>query len=113
MADADRLQLVVENLVENASKYTPAGGKVTLGYSAGTSQAIINVRDTGIGIARKDQKNIFDIYTRANSQHSIQVGGSGLGLYLVKKLVDLHHGKVTITSKPKVGSTFSLRLPYK
>jgi PAS domain S-box-containing protein len=110
-ADADRLQLVIENLIENASKYTPEGGKVTLSYSAGKSYAIISVRDTGFGISKSDQKNIFDIYTRANGDS--RVGGSGLGLFLVKKLVDLHHGKVVINSKPKSGSTFSIYLPYK
>ena len=112
-ADADRLQLVIENLIENASKYTPEGGKITLSYSAGTSHAIINVRDTGFGIAKSDQKNIFDIYTRANNRLGTHVGGSGLGLFLVKKLVDLHHGKIIVISKPKVGSTFSIHLPYK
>ncbi|MGH9858303.1 MAG: sensor histidine kinase [Acidobacteriota bacterium] len=111
-ADAERLQLAVENLIDNASKYTPAGGTVTLSYSAGASHAVISVRDTGIGIAKSDQKDVFNIYTRVEGKHSVQVSGSGLGLYLVKKIVDLHHGKATITSRPKSGSTFRIHLPY-
>jgi signal transduction histidine kinase len=111
-ADAERLRLAVENLIDNASKYTPEGGTVTLQYAVSDSHAVISVRDTGIGIAKSDQKDVFDIYTRIDSALSTQVGGSGLGLYLVKKLVDLHHGKVTVSSRPKAGSTFRIHLPY-
>jgi PAS domain S-box-containing protein len=110
-ADAERLQLAIENLIDNASKYTPEGGTVTLSYTASAAQAVISIRDTGVGIAKRDQKNMFDIYTRINNQLSTQVGGSGLGLYLVKKLVDLHHGKVAVSSRPKIGSTFRIYLP--
>ena len=111
-ADAERLQLAIENLIDNASKYTSEGGTVTLSYAGSASQAVISIRDTGIGIAKSDQKNMFDIYTRIDNQVGIQVGGSGLGLYLVKKLVDLHHGKVVVSSRPKAGSTFRIELPY-
>ncbi len=112
-ADANRLEWAIENLIDNASKYTREGGKITLSYKAGPSHAIISVRDNGIGIAKEDQKSIFDIYTRANSRGNIDVGGSGLGLYLVKKLVKLHRGKITVDSKFKSGSTFNIHLPYK
>jgi signal transduction histidine kinase len=111
-ADPERLHLVIENLIDNASKYTPAGGKVTLRYSAGASQAVISVRDTGVGIAKSNQQKMFEIYTRIDNRLSPQVGGSGLGLYLVKKLVDLHRGRVEVHSRLGRGSTFRIHLPY-
>lgn len=111
-ADTDQLRLVVENLIENASKYTPAKGTITVRYTSSNSYANVSIRDTGIGIAKKDQAHIFDIYNRGNSANNL-VGGSGLGLYLVKRIVDLHRGKVTVTSRPGSGSTFTIQLPYR
>ena len=111
-ADADRLQQIVWNLLSNAIKFTPAGGAVDLSLQASPTEAVIRVRDTGRGIAAELLPEIFERFRQAGGTTTRGHGGLGLGLAIVRHLVDLHHGRVEAES-PGVdqGATFTVRLP--
>jgi signal transduction histidine kinase/CheY-like chemotaxis protein len=105
--DSTRLEQVVMNLLDNAVKYTPPGGRIDLSIESGTSEAVLRVRDTGIGIERDSLPLIFDSFVQEHAQ-----GGLGLGLTLVKRLVEMHGGTVSASSAgPSLGSEFVVRLP--
>jgi signal transduction histidine kinase len=108
-ADATRLRQVFANLVENAVKYTAAGGQVVVTAAAGASEMTWEIRDTGIGIPAEHLPFIWDRLYRADASRSAR--GLGLGLSLVKAIVEAHGGSVAVTSTPGAGSTFSVRLP--
>jgi len=101
----------VLNLVDNAVKYTPAGGKVGLSLVARDGQARIAVQDTGIGIDPVDAARIFDPFVRLDAARSRDAGGAGLGLALVRAIVAAHGGTVDLESAPGAGSRFTIRLP--
>jgi PAS domain S-box-containing protein len=110
--DPIRLMQVVSNLLDNAVKFTDRGGRVELNVSSNGGNAIIAVRDTGIGIAAGMLPRLFDIFTQADSSLDRSRGGLGLGLALVKGLVGLHGGTVSAASEgPGKGATFTIRLP--
>jgi signal transduction histidine kinase len=109
LADVNRMRQVIENLLDNALKYTPAGGSVTIEASAGDGRATIIVRDTGEGIATEDQDRIWDRLYRGDKSRSQQ--GLGLGLSLVRAVVHAHKGNVEVSSKPGLGSEFTVHLP--
>jgi signal transduction histidine kinase len=110
--DPIRLMQVVSNLLDNAVKFTDRGGRVELNVSSNGGNAIIAVRDTGIGIAAGMLPRLFDIFTQADSSLDRSRGGLGLGLALVKGLVGLHGGTVLAASEgPGKGATFTIRLP--
>lgn len=126
MGDPDRLRQLLLNLVDNAIKYTPAGGKITLSLSCGTEAppsapddrrvstarwVRIDVADTGIGIAGEDLPFVFDRFYRADPSRSRSVGGSGLGLSIAQWIAQSHDGTITVVSEPQRGSTFTLWLP--
>ena len=101
---------IVFNLLHNAIKYTPEGGRVWLHCSVEVDEAVIKVEDTGVGIAPALLPEIFDLFTQENPHQS--EGGFGVGLSLVKDLVDAHHGFVEVRSEGKNrGSEFTVRLP--
>jgi signal transduction histidine kinase len=105
--DSTRLEQVVMNLLDNAVKYTPPGGRIDLSIENEASEAVMRVRDTGIGIQRESLPLIFDSFVQARSH-----GGLGLGLTLVKRLVEQHGGTVSASSAgPERGSEFVVRLP--
>jgi signal transduction histidine kinase len=109
--DAGRLEQVLVNLLTNAAKYTPAGGRIAVQSEGREREAIVRVRDTGHGIAGPDLQRIFERFTRV-VPHSGDPGGMGLGLALVKELVGLHQGTVLARSDgPGRGSEFEVRLP--
>lgn len=115
-ADPVRLRQAIGNLVSNAVRHTPAGGRVTLrAYAAGSGGAdgtvVMEVADTGSGIAPEDLPYVFDRFWRAEKSRSRRTGGSGLGLAIVRKLVEAHGGTTGVTSKAGQGSVFTLRLP--
>jgi signal transduction histidine kinase/ActR/RegA family two-component response regulator len=110
--DPTRLQQVVSNLLDNAVKYTPAGGRIELTVVAEGSDAVLRVRDTGVGISSDMLPRIFLPFVRANHPLDRSERGLGVGLALVKRLVELHGGTVTVSSAgPDRGSEFVVRLP--
>ena len=108
--DAQRLRQLLANLVDNAIKYTPDHGTITLSLFRGDSWARMEVTDTGIGIAPDHLPYIFDRFYRVDKARSRASGGTGLGLAIVKGIAEQHGGKVTVTSKPGKGSTFTVWL---
>jgi len=111
LGDAARLIQIIMNMVDNALIYTNAGGNVTLSVYASASQASLVVRDTGIGIPKKDIPHIFERFYRADPARSKSVGGSGLGLAIVDWLVRAHNGTISVESDPGKGSTFTVMFP--
>ena len=104
------ISLVVSNLIENASKYSPEGEKIRIKVSKRGGNAFVDVTDHGVGIPEKDHAKIFEKFTRVDNVLSDTVTGSGLGLYWVKKIVELHKGQILIKSAVNVGSTFTIKL---
>jgi PAS domain S-box-containing protein len=109
--DAALLRQAVTNLVDNAIKYTPGGGVVTVGLSVRDEQAVTRIADTGIGIAPDDQVRLFEKFYRIRRRDTIDVPGTGLGLAIVKSIVERHGGKVWMESELGKGSTFYIGLP--
>ncbi|MEI6502357.1 MAG: ATP-binding protein, partial [Armatimonadota bacterium] len=109
-ADRERLARAVRNLLDNAIKFTPAGGQVTLSARTDGRQIAIAVADTGDGIAAADLPRVFERFYRTDRARQ-RKGGAGVGLAIVKHIVDAHGGTVRVTSEEGRGSTFCLRLP--
>jgi PAS domain S-box-containing protein len=110
--DGTRLSQVFQNLLNNAAKYTPAGGQITLRAARHGREAFISVRDSGVGIAKEVQERIFDLFTRLDPSESIKVSGLGIGLALAKQLVELHQGRIDVQSEGSGrGSEFTVVLP--
>lgn len=111
LCDAGAVRQVLDNLLDNAVKYTPEGGRITVRARADDSEAVIEVEDTGIGIEPRDQPRIFERFYRVDTARSRELGGTGLGLSIVKHIVLAHDGEVSVESLPGRGSTFRVRLP--
>jgi signal transduction histidine kinase len=109
--DADRFRQVFHNLFENAMRYTPAGGAIRVRLSEAPGEARMDVSDTGIGIPPQDQPFIFERFFRSDRARRAYTGGSGLGLSIVRWIVDAHKGTIAVESAPGKGSTFAVRLP--
>ncbi|CAN5349921.1 hypothetical protein BH09PSE5_BH09PSE5_19210 [soil metagenome] len=109
-ADVTRIEQIVNNLVTNALKYTPSGGKVDVSVRAEADSAVFEVRDNGVGIAPSLLPRLFDLFVQGDRALDRRHGGLGVGLTLVRRLVELHGGNVGVTS-PDVGSAFTVRLP--
>jgi len=109
--DADQLKQVLVALIDNALKYTPYEGFVTLSLTTDKRHAVIKVSDTGIGILPDDLPHIFERFYRADRARSRDRGGSGLGLTIVQNIVQEHGGNIEVESTPGRGSTFILNLP--
>ena len=108
--DGARLEQAFVNLLVNAAKYTPVGGDVSLSVTQQADEAIVHIRDTGVGIAAELLPRVFDLYVQGNP--SSRTGGMGLGLPLVRSLVESHGGRVTAASEGiGQGSEFTVRLP--
>jgi signal transduction histidine kinase len=108
-ADHSRLRQVLANLLDNAIKYTPRGGNVSLSAFEKSGQAVIIVEDTGVGIPQEETSRIWERLYRVDKSRSQR--GLGLGLSLVKAVVQAHQGSVEVSSAPGVGSSFTLLLP--
>jgi signal transduction histidine kinase len=109
--DADRLGQVLTNLLANALRFTPPGGRVTVEAWDERDSVCLAVSDTGIGISAKDLPHIFERFYRADHARAQATGGSGIGLAIVKVIVEAHGGAIAVQSAPGQGSRFAVRLP--
>lgn len=107
--DVGLMSRLVQNLVENACKYTPEGGSVTVTLTSEDGRLALSVSDTGIGIAKRDLPHIWERFWQADSSRGVDKG-SGLGLAMVKQIADAHGGKLEVESEPGAGSTFTFRM---
>ncbi|MDR0842844.1 MAG: PAS domain-containing protein, partial [Acidobacteriota bacterium] len=110
-ADARAIEEIVQNLLQNAIRYTPPGGRIRMEAAVRDGEMVLSVSDTGIGIAVEDQRRIFERFYRADAARSRESGGTGLGLAIVKHLAEFHGGRVTVESEVGRGSTFRAFLP--
>jgi signal transduction histidine kinase len=111
VADSNRLAQVIDNLLSNALKFTPEGGSVDVSVRAELGSIVIEVSDTGIGIAEAEQSKLFTPFFRADSAVEHSIAGTGLGLSIVKGIVEAHGGTITLSSRVPDGSTFRVDLP--
>lgn len=109
--DAQWLERAILNLIDNAIKFTPAGGQVEVAVRREEAQARLDVRDTGVGISSEALPHIFERFYRVDPSRAKETDGAGLGLTLVRWIVEEHHGTIQVESKPGHGSCFTLRLP--
>lgn len=111
LVDPSALTRVIDNLLINALNYTPAGGRVRVRVRGRGNQAFIIVADTGLGVPPEDLPRLFDAFYRVNRHNGPEIEGSGLGLSIVKTIVERHRGKVRVRSKVGAGSVFRISLP--
>jgi len=111
VGDKVRLRQLFLNLVDNAIKYTPEGGRVSLAVEQHNGLALFRVEDTGIGIPKEELPKIFERFYRVDKARSRELGGSGLGLAIARWIAELHRGTITVESRPNEGSTFTVTLP--
>lgn len=109
-ADERLLRMAIENLIDNAGKYSPVGKNITVSLQTTAKQVKIAVIDQGVGIPLRQQPNLFQKFSRIDNPQSFAAGGTGLGLYWAKKIIDLHEGKLNLSSKQHQGSTFTIML---
>ncbi|MGT2942405.1 cell wall metabolism sensor histidine kinase VicK [Streptococcus constellatus subsp. viborgensis] len=110
--DTDKMTQVIDNIINNAIKYSPDGGKITVGMKTTETQMILSISDEGLGIPKKDLPKIFDRFYRVDKARSRAQGGSGLGLAIAKEIIKQHHGFIWEKSEYGKGSTFTIVLPY-
>jgi len=111
MADEALLRRVIAILLDNAFKYTPAPGRVTLSFENKGDFAIVAIQDSGVGIAPEEQSKIFERFYRVDKARSRAQGGTGLGLSIAQWIATQHGGSITVASRPSEGSIFRLQLP--
>lgn len=111
--DEELIKRMILNLLDNAVKYTPAGGEISLTLARQNGNAEIVVRDTGIGIPETDQPRVFDRFFRVDKARARALGGAGLGLSIAQWIVEVHGGEIGVASEPGEGSTFTVLLPLK
>jgi signal transduction histidine kinase len=108
--DAAQIRIVLENLLDNAHKYTPAGKRINVSIGYKTGKAVIDVKDEGVGISKSDLTKLFEKFRRIINPHNETFGGSGLGLYWAKRIIDLHGGSLEAFSTVGKGTIFSVSL---
>jgi two-component system, OmpR family, phosphate regulon sensor histidine kinase PhoR len=111
IADAELLELALTNLMENAAKYSKRPAQITVILKATADQVQIEIADKGIGIPLVDQEHIFDRFYTVDKAHSQKMGGSGLGLSIVKTIVEKHFGTISLVSELGKGTTFTILIP--
>ncbi|KKW36556.1 MAG: Integral membrane sensor signal transduction histidine kinase [Candidatus Giovannonibacteria bacterium GW2011_GWA2_53_7] len=111
MIDTERMPFVFENVIDNAIKYTPAGGVVSVTLTRGAGSVVVTITDTGIGIPVEEQKEIFTKFFRATNAVKVVTDGNGLGLFVVKTIVERHGGTVSFASEVGKGTVFTIELP--
>jgi len=110
-ADQGRVETILANLLDNAIKYSPDGGRVEIQVAGSNAEALVSVTDPGVGIASEDLSTVFRPFGRVVTPDNSHIGGTGLGLYLCRELARMHGGELELASKPGVGTTVTLRLP--
>jgi signal transduction histidine kinase len=110
VVDPDRMQEVLTNLFDNAIKYTETG-KVTIGITGDDRVVQMQIKDTGQGIPKEDIDHLFEKFYRVDNSATRAIGGTGLGLFICKKIVEMYNGRVWVESQPGEGSTFYINLP--
>jgi signal transduction histidine kinase len=110
-ADTEEMEIVFSNLISNAVKYNVSGGKVNCSILATNQGVVIEISDTGVGIAADDIPKLFQEFSRIKNRCTKDIPGSGLGLSIVKRIVVLYKGKIEVESKVGEGSTFRITLP--
>ena len=110
-ADPDKIEQVIMNLVDNAVKYSPAGGEVSVSLLRDSQKVEFKVSDQGVGIPPEHLPYIFDKFHRVDNRATREIYGTGLGLYVSKSIVEAHGGNIWVESEPGVGSTFHFTLP--
>ncbi|MBP3039240.1 cell wall metabolism sensor histidine kinase WalK [Bacillaceae bacterium Marseille-Q3522] len=110
--DPDKMTQVLDNMISNALKYSPKGGKITFSLKEEEERIIISVTDQGVGIPKKNIARIFDRFYRVDKARSRKLGGTGLGLAIAKEIIEAHGGKIWASSQEDRGTTISFSLPY-
>ena len=105
--DKDRITQVINNLLGNAIKFTPENGKITIEVRKEENEAVVSIKDTGIGISKENREKLFRTFFQVSSKY----GGTGLGLAICKSLIEAHHGRIWVESELLKGSKFSFSLP--
>ncbi|BCX06818.1 MAG: hypothetical protein KatS3mg066_0677 [Fischerella sp.] len=111
LGDTNQITRLFTNLIQNAIHYTSSEGIVEITANRSASDIVVNVQDTGVGIAPKDLGNIFERFWRADKSRSYNSGGSGLGLAIAQAIAQNHGGLITVTSQLGIGSCFTVRFP--
>ncbi|MFA5086592.1 MAG: ATP-binding protein [Candidatus Paceibacterota bacterium] len=110
--DKEKMELAVQNLVENAAKYTPEGGSIHITLEKHEAEVVFKIKDTGVGIPEAEHERIFTKFFRGDNVIKMETEGSGLGLYTTRNIIDAHRGKIWFESKEGKGTTFFFSLPY-
>lgn len=111
LVDKDVFRMVIENLLDNAHKYTYPGKSIEVSIEKTNTDIIISVKDEGVGIKKSDLNKLFQKFVRLDSSLTVKAGGTGLGLYWVKQVLLLHEAKIVVKSKPNHGSVFQINVP--
>ncbi|UCH00393.1 MAG: GHKL domain-containing protein, partial [Deltaproteobacteria bacterium] len=112
LADMDKMVQVFLNLLDNAIKFSPDGGKISIKAGVKGKMVRCDISDQGIGIAKRDIPHIFKKFYRVDNSDKYEISGTGLGLSIVKHIVESHGGKISVRSKLRKGSTFTMLLPF-
>lgn len=110
-ADAREMEIVFNNLISNAVKYNKKDGRVDIAIKPKDNFAVITITDSGIGMSEEDMSKLFNEFVRIKNQKTKNISGSGLGLSIVKKIIDSYEGDITVTSIPDKGTTFTITIP--
>jgi signal transduction histidine kinase len=110
-ADPNDFEIILNNLISNAVKYNRTGGTVTVTVDCSEDDFTISVADTGIGMNADEREMLFEEFSRIKNEKTRNISGSGLGLSIVKKVVELYHGVIEVTSEPERGSVFTVIIP--
>jgi signal transduction histidine kinase len=110
-ADSHEMEIILNNFVSNAVKYNKDGGEVFIAITKSSDGYTLTIEDTGIGISEEDQELLFQDFVRIKNTQTKNITGSGLGLSIAKKMIELYHGTIEVKSTPDVGSIFTVRLP--
>ena len=110
-ADETLLHQVIYNLVDNAVKFTPEGGEISLSLTKDEKNAVFAIRNTGRGIPEADRKLIFDRFYKVDKSRGLDTKSFGIGLYIVKSIIDLHHGTINVGSDGETYTEFTVSLP--